>query len=42
VMCFVVLIPFFGFRELARVIGQSKMRALIFGNGAGEVTSSAL
>lgn len=44
VMCFVVLIPFFGFRELARVIGRRKMRALIFGNGASdaEVTSSAL
>jgi hypothetical protein len=30
VMCFVVLIPFFGFREIARVIGHGEMRALMF------------
>ena len=29
VMCFVLLLPFFGFRELARVIGHKEMRALI-------------
>ena len=29
VMCFIVLLPFFGFRELARVIGHEEMRALI-------------
>lgn len=29
--CFVLLLPFFGFRELARVIGREKMRALLFG-----------
>ena len=29
VMCFIVLVPFFGFRELARVIGHKEMRALI-------------
>ena len=31
VMCFVLLLPFFGFREIARVIGRDKMRALLFG-----------
>ena len=30
VMCFVVLLPFFGFREIARVIGHREMRALMF------------
>jgi hypothetical protein len=30
VMCFVVLIPFFGFREIVRVIGHREMRALMF------------
>ena len=29
--CFVLLIPFFGFREMARVIGRTEMRALLFG-----------
>lgn len=29
VMCFVLLLPFFGFREIARVIGRDKMRALL-------------
>ncbi len=30
VMCFVLLLPFFGFREIARVIGRREMRALLF------------
>ena len=29
IMCFIVLLPFFGFRELARAIGHKEMRALI-------------
>lgn len=29
VMCFVLLLPFFGFREVARVIGRRELRALI-------------
>jgi cell division protein FtsW (lipid II flippase) len=29
VMCFVLLLPFFGFREIARVIGRAEMRALL-------------
>ena len=29
--CFVLLIPFFGFREMARVIGRTEMRNLLFG-----------
>ena len=29
-MCFVLLLPFFGFREIARVIGRVEMRALLF------------
>jgi hypothetical protein len=29
VMCFVLLLPFFGFREVARVIGRTELRALI-------------
>ena len=29
--CFVLLLPFFGFREIARVIGHAEMRALLFG-----------
>ena len=29
VMCFVLLVPFFGFREIARVIGREELRALI-------------
>ncbi len=29
--CFVLLIPFFGFREMARVLGRTEMRHLIFG-----------
>jgi hypothetical protein len=32
VMCFVLLLPFFGFREIARVIGRDKLRALLFGH----------
>jgi hypothetical protein len=31
IMCFVVLVPFFGFREITRVIGREKMRAMLFG-----------
>ena len=30
VMCFVLLLPFFGFRELARVMGRQRMWALLF------------
>jgi hypothetical protein len=30
VMCFVLLLPFFGFREIVRVIGRREMRALLF------------
>ncbi len=29
--CFVLLIPFFGFREMARVLGRAEMRSLLFG-----------
>ncbi len=29
VMCFVLLLPFFGFREIARVIGHRELRALL-------------
>jgi hypothetical protein len=29
VMCFVLLLPFFGFREVARVIGRAELSALI-------------
>jgi hypothetical protein len=29
--CFVLLIPFFGFREMARVLGRGEMRNLLFG-----------
>jgi hypothetical protein len=29
--CFVLLLPFFGFREIARVMGRTEMRALLFG-----------
>jgi hypothetical protein len=28
--CFVLLLPFFAFREIARVIGHDKMRAILF------------
>ena len=31
VMCFVLLLPFFGFREIARVMGRREMWALLFG-----------
>jgi hypothetical protein len=30
-LMFVMLIPFFAFRELGRVIGEEKLRALIYG-----------
>jgi len=30
VMCFIVLLPFFGFREVARVMGGREMRRLLF------------
>jgi hypothetical protein len=30
VMCFIVLLPFFGFREVARVMGGSEMKRLLF------------
>jgi len=29
-ICFILLIPFFGFREITRVIGQRQMRTLLF------------
>ena len=29
-MCFILLLPFFGFREVVRVIGRTQMRALLF------------
>jgi hypothetical protein len=29
VMCFVLLLPFFGFREIARVVGRRELRALL-------------
>ena len=29
--CFVLLLPFFGFREIARMMGHTEMRALLFG-----------
>jgi hypothetical protein len=30
IMCFVVLLPFFGFREIARVMGRKEMWSLFF------------
>jgi hypothetical protein len=36
VICFVVLLPFFGFRELGRVIGPIELRAIIFGRRCNE------
>ena len=30
--CFVLLLPFFAFREIARVMGHAEMRALLFGS----------
>jgi len=35
-MCFISLLPFFGFREITRVIGRSKMRALLFERRDGD------
>jgi hypothetical protein len=32
--CFVLLLPFFGFREITRAIGREKMRMLLFGKTA--------
>ena len=29
-MCFILLLPFFGFREIVRVVGRREMRALLF------------
>ena len=29
--CFILLLPFFGFREIARVMGYMEMRTLLFG-----------
>jgi hypothetical protein len=29
VMCFVLLLPFFGFREVAQVIGRRELRTLL-------------
>jgi len=36
VMCFILLIPFFAFREITRVIGHRKMRALLFERRNGD------
>ena len=36
VMCFILLLPFFGFREIARVIGRREMRDLLFKQREGE------
>jgi hypothetical protein len=36
ITCFVLLLPFFGFREIARVMGHAEMRALLFGSRASE------
>ena len=33
-LAFVMLIPFFAFRELGRVIGEEELRALVLGRGA--------
>jgi hypothetical protein len=33
-LAFVMLIPFFGFRELGRLIGQKELRSLFLGGGA--------
>src|SRR5271155_1210952 len=30
VICFILLLPFFGFREIARIMGQREMQALLF------------
>ena len=30
VMCFVLLLPFFGFREIARAVGRKEVRRLLF------------
>ena len=37
--CFVLLLPFFAFREIARVIGQDTMRALLFEKRAASVAA---
>jgi hypothetical protein len=37
---FVALIPFFGVKELGRVVGQEKIRALFFRNRAAESSAS--
>ena len=31
IMCFILLLPFFGFREIARVMGREEMWKLLFG-----------
>lgn len=42
VMSFVLLLPFFGFRELARVIGHKEMRALLLGREGSDPRLSLL
>jgi len=38
--CFVLLLPFFAFRELTRVIGFTEMRALLFGGKRATYTGA--
>jgi hypothetical protein len=41
-MCFIVLLPFFGFREIARVIGHREMRALLLEREGNDPTPPRL
>ena len=36
IMCFIVLLPFFGFREIGRVIGHRELRSLILEHRSGD------
>jgi hypothetical protein len=40
VIIFLTFIPFFGFRELGRILGKDKFRALVFGTGAAKSNPS--
>jgi hypothetical protein len=41
VVIFLTFIPFFAFRELGRVLGQDKFRALVFGTGTAKSDPSS-
>ncbi|MGA7460730.1 MAG: hypothetical protein WBW69_10915 [Candidatus Korobacteraceae bacterium] len=38
--CFILLLPFFGFREIARVMGHTEMRILLFGRKSAIATGA--